>query len=172
MVHCAWKGHELITSSGRFDLEAFCKAVEEHKPKRTYLVPPIVLGLAKHPVVDNYDLSSLQTIVSAAAPLGLDAEAAVKKRLSGICVKQGWGMSETSPLGLLESDFNTKPGSVGPLVPNTYGKIVGEDGKSLPANQPGELLVKGPQVMMGYLDDVDKTMECLSHSGWLRTGGE
>ena len=117
-------------------------------------------------------MSSLSAILSAAAPLGLDVEAAVKKRMSGICVKQGWGMSELSPLGLLNSDFNTKPGSVGPLVPNTYGKIVGEDGKSLPPNQPGELLIKGPQVMMGYLDDVDKTTECLSHSGWLRTGGE
>jgi len=79
-------------------------------------------------------------------------------------------MSELSPLGLLNSDFNAKPGSVGPLVPNTYGKIVGENGKSMGPNLPGELLIKGPQVMLGYLDDHDKTAECLSHSGWLRTG--
>lgn len=170
MLHCAWRGHELITSSGRFDLEEFCSIVQEHKPHRTHLVPPICLGVAKHPVIDQYDLSSLKTIISAAAPLGLDVEKAVKQRLPGICIKQGWGMSELSPLGLLNSDSNTKPGSVGPLVPNTLGKIVGKNGKSLGPNQDGELLIKGPQVMLGYLDDVDKTAECLSTSGWLRTG--
>ncbi|CAB9510951.1 7a-methyl-1,5-dioxo-octahydro-1H-inden-4-yl (Partial), partial [Seminavis robusta] len=170
MIHTAWKGHELITSSGRFDLEEFCQTVQEHKPERSHLVPPIMLGLGKHPIVDKYDMSSLKTIISAAAPLGEDNENAVKKRFDGICVKQGWGMSELSPLGTLNSDFNAKPGSVGPLCPNTFGKVVGEDGKSLPPNESGELLIKGPQVMMGYLDDHDKTAECLSHSGWLRTG--
>ena len=170
MLHCAWRGHELITSSQRFDLEEFCNVVQEHRPARTHLVPPICLGLAKHPVIDKYDLSSIKTIISAAAPLSLEVEAAVKKRLPGLCVKQGWGMSELSPLGLLNSDSNTKPGSVGPLVPNTFGKIVGDKGQSLGPNEDGELLIKGPQVMMGYLDDHDKTAECLSHSGWLRTG--
>jgi 4-coumarate--CoA ligase len=170
MLHCAWKGHELITSSGRFDPAEFCQAVQDHKVERSHLVPPIMLFLGKHPMVDQYDLSSLKTIISAAAPLGLDVEEAVKRRLPGLCVKQGWGMSELSPLGLLNSDFNSKPGSVGPLVPNTIGKIAGEDGKSLPAGQQGELLIRGPQVMMGYIDSPDKTAECLSHSGWLRTG--
>ena len=121
-------------------------------------------------MVDQYDLSSMKTIISAAAPLGADVEEAVKSRLNGLCVKQGWGMSELSPLGCLNSDFNAKPGSVGPLCSNTLGKIVGEDGKSLPAGEHGELLIKGPQVMAGYLDQPDKTAECLSHSGWLRTG--
>jgi 4-coumarate--CoA ligase len=160
----------LITSSGRFDLEEFCKTVQEHRPERSHLVPPIMLGLGKHPMIDKYDMSSLRCIISAAAPLGIDTENAVKERFPGIQVKQGWGMSELSPLGLLNSDFNAKPGSVGPLVSNTYAKVVGEDGKSLPAGENGELLIKGPQVMMGYLDDPDKSAECLSHSGWLRTG--
>jgi acyl-CoA synthetase (AMP-forming)/AMP-acid ligase II len=80
-------------------------------------------------------------IVSAAAPLSSDIEEAVKTRLD--CdVKQGWGMSELSPLGTLNSDFNAKQGSVGPLVPSTYGKIVDEAGNSLPANEDGELLIK------------------------------
>ena len=170
MLHCGWRGHELITSSGRFDLEEFCSVVQEHQPERSHLVPPICLGIAKHPVVEKYDMSSLRTIISAAAPLTESTEEAVKERLPGICIKQGWGMSELSPLGLLNSDFNTKPGSVGPLVSNTLGKIVGEKGQSLGPNEDGELLIKGPQVMMGYLDDPDKTEECLSHSGWLRTG--
>lgn len=116
-----------------------------------------MIGLAKHPVVDKYDLSSLQLIVSAAAPLGMDTELAVKKRLksgsggggSGGCeVKQAWGMSELSPIGTLNSDSNMKPGSIGPLASSTFGKIIDAQGASLGPNEPGELVIKGPQVMM------------------------
>jgi 4-coumarate--CoA ligase len=169
VLYCAWKGQELITMSGRFDLERFCQILEERKPERAHLVPPIVLALAKSPVVDKYDCSSLRQIVSAAAPLGSNVEQAVRDRL-GCEVKQAWGMSELAPLGTLNSDSNSKPGSVGPLCPSTFAKVVDAEGKSLPANEDGELLVKGPQVMMGYLDDPEKTKECLSDTGWLCTG--
>jgi 4-coumarate--CoA ligase len=89
MLYTAWKGQTVITNSGRFDLESFCRLVEEHRPQRAHLVPPILLGLAKSPLVDQYDLSSLEMIVSAAAPLGSDVEEAVQKRL-GCGVKQAW----------------------------------------------------------------------------------
>ena len=169
VLYCAWKGHELITMSGRFDLEQFCQLLEEHRPERAHLVPPIVLALAKSPIVDQYDCSSLRQIVSAAAPLGIEVEIAAKKRL-GAEIKQAWGMSELSPIGTINSDFNSKAGSVGPLCASTYGKVVDPEGKSLPPHEDGELLIKGPQVMLGYLDDPEKTQESLSHSGWLRTG--
>jgi len=81
--------------------------IEDHRPQRAHLVPPIILGLAKHPIVDNYDLSSVNMIVSAAAPLGKDTEDAVKKRLD-MSIKQAWGMSELSPLGTMTSDYNIK----------------------------------------------------------------
>lgn len=168
-IYCAWKGHPVITMSGRFDLPLFLELIKEHQPNRAHLVPPIILALAKHPLVDQYDFSSLKCIMSAAAPLGLDIELAAKQRL-GCEIKQAWGMSELSPIATMNSDFNIKPSSVGPLVPSTYGKVVDEKGMSLGPNQDGELCIKGPQVMMGYLDDPDKTAECLSTSGWLRTG--
>lgn len=156
--------------SGRFDLELFCKLVEEHKPQRAHLVPPIILGLAKHPMVDNFDMSSLNMIISAAAPLGAEVEQATCQRLD--CgVKQAWGMSELSPIGTITSDYNIKSGSIGPLASSTYGKIIDiETGRSLGPNEEGELVLKGPQVMLGYLDAADKTAECLSKDGWLRTG--
>mmetsp|Transcript_55972 Transcript_55972/g.162173 ORF Transcript_55972/g.162173 Transcript_55972/m.162173 type:complete len:595 (-) Transcript_55972:181-1965(-) len=168
-IYCGWKGHPVITLSGRFDLPLFLDLIQEHRPTRAHLVPPIMLHLAKQPMVDDYDLSSLKCIISAAAPLGRETEVATKNRL-GCQVKQAWGMSELSPIGTFTSDFNVKPSSIGQLVSSTYGKILGEDGKSLGPNEPGELCIKGPQVMMGYLDDPDKTAECLSKSGWLRTG--
>jgi acyl-CoA synthetase (AMP-forming)/AMP-acid ligase II len=137
MLYPAWKGQTVITTSGRFVLEEFCQLVEKHRPQRSHLVPPILLGLAKHPVVDKYDMSSLQTIISAAAPLSVETEAAIKKRL-GCDVKQAWGMSELSPIGTINSDFDMKSGSVGPLAPSTIGKIIDSNGNSLPANQPGD----------------------------------
>jgi 4-coumarate--CoA ligase len=169
LLYSAYKGITLVTTSGRFDLEEFCKLVEQHRPSRAHLVPPILIGLGKSPVVDQYDCSSIRVISSAAAPMGPETEDAVQKRLQ-CTVKQAWGMSELSPLGTVNSDFNTKSGSVGPPVSSTYAKIVDKHGYSLGPHQTGELLIKGPQVMMGYLDDPEKTAECLTESGWLRTG--
>ncbi|KAL7513187.1 hypothetical protein ACHAXN_010231 [Cyclotella atomus] len=170
LLYCGWRGQELITTSDRFDLPHFCKLVEDHKPERAHLVPPIILGLAKHPIVDNYDLSSLDMIISAAAPLGKETEDAAKKRLDTE-IKQAWGMSELSPLGTMNPDYNIKTGSIGQLVSSTYGKILDtETGKSLGPGKQGELVIKGPQVMMGYLNEPGKTVECLSSDGWLRTG--
>ena len=107
LLYCSWRGQELITTSDRFDLPHFCKLVEDHKPERSHLVPPIILGLAKHPIVDKYNLSSMKMIISAAAPLGKETEVATKKRL-GTDVKQAWGMSELSPLGTMNADWNMK----------------------------------------------------------------
>ena len=146
-LYCAWKGNPVVTLSGRFDFETFLQLVEEHKPARAHLVPPIILGLAKHPLVDNYDLSSLKCIISGAAPLGLDIEQEAQKRLS-CTIKQAWGMSELSPIGTCNSDIGTRPSSIGPLVSSTYGKIIDEAGNSLGAEDSGELCIKGPQVMM------------------------
>uniref|UniRef100_A0A7S2UH56 AMP-dependent synthetase/ligase domain-containing protein n=1 Tax=Attheya septentrionalis TaxID=420275 RepID=A0A7S2UH56_9STRA len=141
-LYCAWRGQELITISGRFDLEQFCQLVEEHKPKRAHLVPPILLGLANDPIVDKYDMSSLKMIISAAAPLSSDIEKTVTKRIDSD-VKQGWGMSELSPLGTVNSDYNSKTGSIGQLAPSTYGKIVDPKTlKSLKPNEAGELMIK------------------------------
>mmetsp|Transcript_46541 Transcript_46541/g.113354 ORF Transcript_46541/g.113354 Transcript_46541/m.113354 type:complete len:706 (+) Transcript_46541:147-2264(+) len=171
-LYTAWKGHPVITMSGRFDLQLFLDLIREHQPARAHLVPPIILGLAKHPMVDDYveDFKAMKCIISAAAPLGLDIEQSTQSRI-GVHIKQAWGMSELSPIATINSDDRTKPSSVGPLVSNTYGKIVDpETGKSLPAHTQGELCIKGPQVMLGYLDDPEKTAECLSSNGWLRTG--
>lgn len=164
-------GQELITTSDRFDLERFCQLVQEHQPERAHLVPPIILGLAKHPIVDKYDMKSVKMIISAAAPLGKDTVEAVRNILSGVNVKQAWGMSELSPVGTIVSDSNQRIGSIGPLVSSTEGKVIdAETGKSLGPNESGELCIKGPQVMMGYFNDIDKTKETLSDNGWLRTG--
>lgn len=169
-LYPAWCGQQLITMSGRFDLEIFCQLIEKYQPQRAHIVPPILIGLAKSPVVEKYDLTSLKMCLSAAAPLGKETEDTVIDRIS--CpVKQAWGMSELSPIGTFTSDLNIRSGSVGQLASNTIGKVVdSETNKSLPPYQSGELMIKGPQVMMGYLNAPEKTAECLTPSGWLKTG--
>ena len=171
MLQTAMTGNTFVTMS-RFDLEQFCELVQEYKCRRAYLVPPICLGLAKHPVVDKYDMKSLEMIMSAAAPLGTDIESAVSERL-GCKVKQGWGMSELSPLGTIVPDDGIKPGSgsIGPVVASTEAKIVDvETREMVKPGENGELLIRGPQVMKGYLNAPEKTKECLDSEGWLSTG--
>ncbi len=113
----------------------------------------IVLALSKHPLVDKYDLSSLQSVMSGAAPLSKEIQEVCAARLK-ILVKQGWGMTELSPLGTACLDVPTPPGSSGLLAPGTEGKVVClETGRSLPRGRDGEVCVRGPQVMLGYLDN-------------------
>ena len=152
----------------RFDLPQFLGAIQEHKVTRAYVVPPIALALAKHPLIDEYDLSSLKLIFSGAAPLGAELEEAVSKRL-GCRVSQGYGMTESSPVthGIgLEGEL--KPGTIGPPIANTECRIV--DVESGEDAERGELWIRGPQVMAGYLNNEEATKETVDEDGWLHTG--
>jgi len=167
-----YRGATLVTMKS-FDLERFCQLVQEHKCTRMHVVPPILLALAKSPIVDNFDFSSMKIAISAAAPLGAELEVAVSSRLN-IKVKQLWGMSELSPLGTGVPDDRLKVGSgtVGPPCASSSVKVVNlNTGEALPAGEEGELVIKGPQVMKGYLNAPDKTKECLNlETGWFQTG--
>ncbi|HEX8846259.1 MAG TPA: 4-coumarate--CoA ligase family protein [Pyrinomonadaceae bacterium] len=165
------KGATIITMP-RFELEAFLGALERHKVTRAHLVPPIILALAKHPSVDRYDLSSLQLIMSGAAPLGADLTEACCRRLNCL-IKQGYGMTETSPVTHMcsEEPEEMKPGSVGQCLPNTECKVVDlETGEALGPNREGEICVRGPQVMRGYLNRLEATAKTIDEEGWLHTG--
>ena len=171
MASALSRGSTLVTMP-RFDLEQFLTLVQDQRITRAYLVPPIVLALAKHPLVDKYDLSSLQSIFSGAAPLDAGLERACADRLS--CeVMQGWGLTETSPV--VTTNYNTpdgpRPGSVGVPLPNTEMRVVDPaTGADVSRGETGELLVRGPQVMKGYLNAPEATAAMLDPDGWLHTG--
>ena len=165
------RGSTLVTMP-RFDLEEFLRLLQDQRITRAYVAPPIVLALAKHPLVDKYDLSELKSIFSGAAPLDASLERACTERL-GCEVIQGWGLTETSPV--VTTNYNTpggpRPGSVGVPLPNTEMRVIDPaTGADVSRGETGELLVRGPQVMKGYLNAPEATAAMLDPDGWLHTG--
>jgi acyl-CoA synthetase (AMP-forming)/AMP-acid ligase II len=156
----------------RFDMREFLRVMQEHRITRAYVVPPVVLALAKHPLVDEFDLSSVEFMLSGAAPLSAELERACGERLR--CrMQQGYGMTEASPVTHLVPDelAGQMPGSIGRLVPNTACRVVDvATGQDAPASEPGELWIHGPQVMRGYLNNPEATARTIDAQGWLRTG--
>jgi acyl-CoA synthetase (AMP-forming)/AMP-acid ligase II len=160
-----------IVTMPRFDLGQFLTAIEEHRITALYVAPPIVLALAKHPLVEGRDLSSLRFITSGAAPLDADLQGAAQRRV-GCRVQQGYGLTEASPVThhAHEDDENVH-GTIGTLLPNTEARLVdAESGLDAGSGRPGEIWVRGPQVMLGYLGDPEATASTLTDDGWLRTG--
>jgi acyl-CoA synthetase (AMP-forming)/AMP-acid ligase II len=161
-----------VVTMPRFDLAEFLRVIQDYRVTRAHVVPPIVLALVKHPLVDDFDLSSLEFMGSGAAPLSDELEVACGERL-GCRMAQGYGLTETSPTTHIVTDelAGQMPGSIGPPVPNTECRIVDvATGEDAPDGEPGELLIRGPQVMKGYLNNPQATALAIDPDGWLHTG--
>jgi 4-coumarate--CoA ligase len=160
-----------IITMPRFDLPQFLQLNQDHRCTWAFVVPPIVLALAQHPIVDDYDLSALRRLFSGAAPLGAEISGQAEKRI-GADVVQGYGMTELSPVShAFPEVLIDKPGSVGLTIASTECRIVDEDTRAdVPIGERGELWVRGPQVMKGYLNNPAATAETIDGDGWLHTG--
>jgi acyl-CoA synthetase (AMP-forming)/AMP-acid ligase II len=155
----------------RFELETYLQLAEKHGATLLHCVPPIVLALTKHPSVAGYDLSQVRAIFSGAAPLGDELSDACRARFN--CqMWQGYGLTETSPVALSTPPDAAKPGSVGVAAPNTEICLVDtETGAVVTApGQRGEVWIRGPQVMQGYLNRPDATALTIDADGWLYSG--
>jgi 4-coumarate--CoA ligase len=165
----------------RFDLEKWCQIVQSRQITFSFIVPPIVLLLCKSPLVSNYNLKSLRMTNSGAAPLTRELVENLYER-TGVKVKQGYGLSETSPTIFMQKweDWLSAVGTTGVMVPNCLAKfcaVPGSDGneesdgsKELRRGETGELYVRGPNVFGGYHNNRIATAECLDEEGWFRTG--
>ena len=163
------QGTTLVTMP-RFDLAQFLQICQDYSVTRSYLVPPIVLALAKHPMVDEYDLSAVRQVFSGAAPLGADLAAEASARV-GCEVVQGYGLTETSPVTHATPMGGFKAGSIGVLLPNTECRIVDPvTGEDLGLDGDGEIWIRGAQVMKGYLNNPEATSATIDSDGWLHTG--
>jgi acyl-CoA synthetase (AMP-forming)/AMP-acid ligase II len=159
-----------IVTMPRFDLEVFLELHEKYSVTRSFVAPPMVVAFAKSPVVEKYDLSSLVQVFSGAAPLSAELALEAGRRL-GCEVVQGYGMTELSPVTHLTPPGGFKPGSVGVTAPNTETMIVDPaTGESVGVDIDGEVWVRGPQVMKGYLNNPAATAATVDDEGWLHTG--
>jgi acyl-CoA synthetase (AMP-forming)/AMP-acid ligase II len=172
MMNAGIAKRQTVVTMPKFELAEFLRVVSEHKIQRVYIAPPVAVALAKHPMVDQYDLSCVDVIFSGAAPLDAELGHAVAKRL-GCEVLQGYGMTEMSPVshaipdGRTDIDLN----SVGFAIPNMECKLVDpETGDEVGPGGRGELWCRGPNVMAGYLNNPEATAAALDADGYLHTG--
>lgn len=155
----------------KFEEHLFLNTIQKYKTNTAFLVPPLLVFLAKSPLVDKYDLSSLFVIGCGAAPLSKEISDAVKERLNIIALRQGYGMSEMTLSVLAQTEEFDKVGSVGTLRAGTWGKIIDpETGKALGPNQRGEMCFKGSSIMRGYIGNKEATRQTIDSDGWLHTG--
>lgn len=166
-----------LTTLSKMDLPVFLDLIQSQKITYLYIAPPIAVALAKHPLVDEYDLSSVRLILSAAAPMDEALGKTLLNRLS-IPIIQGFGMTELSPVSHIApiGDDRISLGSVGTVLPNIEFKVIDiETGEEVPEapggrTRSGEMLIRGPNVMLGYLGNESATSHSITPDGWLRTG--
>ncbi|WP_417562362.1 AMP-binding protein [Microbacterium sp.] len=178
LLNLALRQRASLVTMPRFDLADFLKNIQDYGCTYLYIAPPIAVALAKHPMVDQYDISTVHSVFSGAAPLDGDTAELAARRIHARMM-QGYGLTETSPVthAMPYTRDDIPVSSVGVALPNTISKLVdpdtgdeitefGDDGQT----RPGELWIKGPQVMMGYLNKPDATANAIDADGFFHTG--
>ncbi|KAJ6788069.1 hypothetical protein PWT90_02516 [Aphanocladium album] len=152
-----------------FSFEPYLQHVQRFRPSALHVVPPVIVMLAKRPEVAKYDLSSVKEIFCGAAPLKADLQNEVADRF-GVNICQGWGMTElVCAATSLPTGYVDREASCGKLLPNVVAKFLDDDGREVAMGEPGELFLKGPNVMQGYWKNEKANKETLN-DGWLKTG--
>jgi len=155
----------------RFEIDSFVRAVRDYGVTRAELVPPMLRALATHEGLNPEDLSSLRVLTSAAAPLSPEIARTCARRI-GCRVKQAYGMTELGGGTHIAPDVGPdRPESIGPALPGVECRLIDpETGADLPPGQPGELLVRSPSTMSGYLGNPQATAATIDPTGWVHTG--
>jgi 4-coumarate--CoA ligase len=163
------KGASVVTiPKFEFDLPTFCKTIQDYKVNVIHIVPSIAMSLVKNPISGNYDLSSLRSCISSAAPLSKELAETFAKKF--VPIRQAYGTTEFLSTHFVKYADNIPVESIGKLIPNVECKIISKEGKELGYNQEGELCVRGASVMKGYLNNKEATDACIDSEGWFHTG--
>uniref|UniRef100_A0A1U9WSG4 4-coumarate:coenzyme A ligase 2 n=1 Tax=[Ixeris] dentata var. albiflora TaxID=190261 RepID=A0A1U9WSG4_9ASTR len=173
---CSMRAGASVVLMPKFEIRSLLELIQRYRVTVAAVVPPMVLSLAKNPMVGSYDLSSIRVVLSGAAPLGKELEDGLRRRVPQAIFGQGYGMTEAGPVLSMSAAFAkqplpTKSGSCGSVVRNAELKVIDPDThSSLGYNQPGEICIRGPQIMKGYLNDAQSTAATIDEHGWLHTG--
>ncbi|KAJ5145776.1 uncharacterized protein N7515_000340 [Penicillium bovifimosum] len=168
----AYRGDQTIVLP-KFELNSYLNSIQQFKITSLYLVPPIIIHmLSTQAICSKYDLSSVQTLFTGAAPLGMETAADFLKYYPNVLIRQGYGLTETSTVVSSTHPYDIFLGSSGALLPGFEARIVTPEGKEVTTyDTPGELVVRSPSVVLGYLNNDKATKETFK-DGWMLTGDE
>ncbi|GAA5974727.1 hypothetical protein JCM11641_007242 [Rhodosporidiobolus odoratus] len=170
MLHTTLHNNGTLVILPKFELQPALEAIQKYKCTTALIVPPIALGLSKHPMVEQYDLSSLRYILSGAAPLSADLERSLASRVPSAQIIQGLGMTEVSSVATIPNLDSRKSGSTGRVISSMEARLVDPEGRDVKEGEAGELWVRGPNVMLGYYKNEKATRETVTEDGWMKTG--
>ncbi len=168
MNSCVYYGSTMDIME-RFDPTASLEMIQNNKDSILLAAPPMYVAWVNHPAVGSYDLSSLRVVSSGAAALPV---AVLEKfhQLTGVEIMEGYGLTETAPVATSNGAGPvTKPGSIGPAIPDMEIKIFDENDQEVPVGEVGELVCRGPNVMKGYFNKPEANEEAF-RNGWFHTG--
>lgn len=152
--------------------EPLLESISKFKVTFAPLVPTMYIGMLDHPDMAHTDLTSIKGCFSGSAPLPIDVINDFQEKTGSIIV-EGFGLTESTPVTHVNPfNGNRKQGSIGLPLPDTECKIVDIEDitREMPLGEPGELLMRGPQIMKGYLGKPDETEKTMTEDGFLRTG--
>ncbi|KAI9711535.1 MAG: hypothetical protein M1820_002099 [Bogoriella megaspora] len=167
-----YRGDQVIVLP-RFEFNPFCAAIQNYKINTLFLVPPIIINMVNNKKsLDQYDLSSVESIFTGAAPLGKEVAEDLSKMYPKWIIRQGYGLTETCTVVCSSAPHDIFLGSCGSLLPGYEARIVTIEGTEITGyDQPGELIVKSPSIVLGYLNNEKANKETFQ-DGFMRTGDE
>lgn len=178
ICHCSTYRGDQVVVLPKFDIQQYLNSIATYKINSLYIVPPIIIAMTKNKaILDKFNLSSVRTIFTGAAPLGAEVAHLLQKQYPKWVIRQGYGLTETCTVVCSTSPHDVWFGSSGSILCGIECRLVTIGGEEITGyDQPGELLVKSPSLVLGYLKNEQATKETFVEDGqggrWMRTGDE
>jgi acyl-CoA synthetase (AMP-forming)/AMP-acid ligase II len=172
IVACLLTGATILPAAV-FDVDAVLALVEAERVTMLPGAPTIFLTVLNHPRRDEFDLSSLRTAVTGAAAVPVEMIRRMRTEMTFRTIVTAYGLTEATGTVTMcrpEDDPETIASTSGRAIPDTEVRIVDDEGAEVARGEPGEVVVKGYNVMLGYLDDPEATARAIDPDGWLHTG--